>query len=147
MTRCSSLVLVVAMLPAAALASLGASMQSVEADRVALKASVRLLADARYTVHEMQTPEGSLIREFVSSAGVVFAVSWTGRFMPDLRQTLGAYFEPYQSAVFLRRKGRSAVSVITPTLVVHSGGRQRAFSGLAYLPESLPAGLAISELH
>jgi Protein of unknown function (DUF2844) len=146
MRRCRSLVLVMAMLPAAALAALGASLQSVEADRAALKASVSVRADARYTAHEIQTPAGTRIREFVSTSGVVFAVSWTGRFMPDLRQMLGAYFEPYQNEVLARRKGRSPVSVITPTLVVHSGGRQRAFSGLAYLPLSLPAGVTISEL-
>jgi hypothetical protein len=136
-----------ALLPAVALASLGDTVQSVEADRSALKASIRKLADARYTVHEISTPQGSLIREYVAPSGRVFAVGWEGNFMPDLQQTLGSFFEPYRSMAQKVRRGRSPVSVVTPTLVVHSGGRQRAFFGIAYLPQALPAGVSVAELH
>lgn len=132
-------------------AALGESVKSVDADRQALKASVRVLADARfgaarYSAHEIQTPEGTLIREYVDLGGTVFAVTWQGSFMPNLRQTLGRYFETYQSVVRGVRKGRSGVSVVTPMLIVHSGGRLRAFSGIAYLPPAVPANVAIGEL-
>ena len=47
--------LVAALLPATAGAALGDTVQSVEADRVALKASLRQVAGTRFSVQEMQT--------------------------------------------------------------------------------------------
>ena len=138
--------LVAALLPAMAGAAMGDTVQSVEADRVALKASLRLVAGARFTVQEMQTSEGTLIREYISPQGIVFALTWQGHFMPNLRQTLGRFFAPYNNSVQAVRKGRSAVSVVTPELIVHSRGRPRAFFGLAYLPQALPAGVTLDEL-
>ncbi len=144
--------LVAIVLPAVCAAALGESVQSIEADRRVLKASLRVITDARfgpprYSVHEVQTPEGTLVREYVDLSGLVFAVSWQGHFMPNLQQTLGSYFEPWQSAVRQLRKGRSPVSVVTPTLIVQSGGRSRAFFGLAYLPQQLPADISVSDLN
>ncbi len=152
MIRFRSCCLAILLLPAAAFAALGEDLRSVEADRIAMKASVRELADLRsatprFTVHEILTPEGTRLREFVAPSGKVFAVSWDGNFMPNLRQALGNSFEPWQAAVRMQRRGRSPVSVMTPDLVVHSRGRMRAFFGLAYLPGALPAGVAVSELH
>jgi Protein of unknown function (DUF2844) len=138
---------IAAWLPAMAHASLGDTLPSVDADRVALRASLQQFSDARFSVHEIATPAGTLVREYVSPAGQVFAVAWQGPFMPDLQQTLGSYFGPYQSAVRAARKGRSPVAIVTPTLVVHSGGRLRAFFGVAYLPQALPAGVSAGELH
>ena len=146
MTQRWTWVVLAAICPTRLCAALGDSLPSVEADRVALKASIRTLAATRYTVHEIQTPEGTVVREYVSATGLVFAVQWAGNFMPNLQQTLGRYFEPYQAAVRVKRRGHSAVTIETPTLVVHSGGRQRAFFGLAYLPQAVPAGVTASEL-
>jgi Protein of unknown function (DUF2844) len=133
-------------MPAVAGAGLGANTRSVEADRVELKATVRMLPAPRYTVHELQVPGGTVVREFVSPLGTVFAVAWRGPFMPNLRQTLGVYFDSYQTAARANRSGHSRVSVSQQDLVVFSGGHQRAFFGQAYLPQALPAGVTADEL-
>jgi len=132
--------------PAVSRAGLGADLNSIEADRAQLRATVQMLAAPRYTVHELQVPGGTMVREFVGASGIVFAVTWRGPFMPDLRQMLGAHFDAYQSAVRVNRTGRARVSVLQPDLVVHSGGHQRAFFGQAYLPQALPAGVTTEEL-
>lgn len=148
---CASLTLLGVMAPADTLAALGDDLKSVEADRVAMKGSVQQLTDlrfgvSRYVVHEIQTPEGTVVREYVAPSGKVFAVTWQGNFLPNLQQLLGASFEPWQSAVRAQRRGRSAVSVATARLVVHSGGHMRAFFGQAYLPQDVPADVPLSEL-
>jgi len=82
-----------------------------------------------------------VIREYVTPAGKVFGVSWTGPTIPDLSQLLGSYNAEYQNT--LRAKpGRRRVAVVhNPDLVVENGGHMRAFHGRAYLESMLPAGV------
>lgn len=131
----------------AALATLGADVSSVDSDRVRMKAaSVTTTTSALYSVHEMQTPSGTIVREFANSAGVVFAVTWRGPLPPDLRQTLGTYFQKYQTAPRAGLHGHTHDVVEQPDLVVHSVGRVRAFLGSAYVPQLVPQGLSIEQL-
>ena len=135
-------------LPIPAAAALGDDQGALEAERVTLKASSRALPGTAYSVVEMRTELGVSIREFVSNAGAVFAVSWQGPFKPDLRQLLGPYFDAYQSAPRAEHDGRSRTHshIATPAVVVQSGGRPRAFAGFAYVPKLLPAGIAPADL-
>ena len=131
----------------AALATLGADVSSVDSDRVRMKAaSVTTTTSALYSVHEMQTPSGTVVREFANSAGVVFAVTWRGPLPPNLRQTLGTYFQKYQLAPRSGLHGHTHDVVEQPDLVVHSAGHLRAFLGSAYVPQLVPAGLSIEQL-
>lgn len=129
-----------------ALAALGAGEDSVAADQAQLKATRRIVAGQQYSVHEIQTAAGTVIREYVSAQGQVFAVVWRGPQLPDLQQILGAYFADFQAAGQGRRAGRGPLQVQQPGLVLHSGGHMRAFMGHAYLPQALPAGVTIDEL-
>lgn len=130
-----------------ALATLGGDVSSVESDRVHMKAaSVTTTATDLYTVHQMQTPGGTTVREYASSNGIVFAVTWSGPFPPDLRQALGTYFQTYQTAPRAKRYGHTHDVLTQPNLVVHSGGHLRAFFGSAYVPQLVPAGVAIDQL-
>ena len=79
--------------PVPARAALGDTVASVQADRVSMKGQLRTRSEPGYSVQEISAANGVLVREFVSSSGVVFAVSWSGPAMPDLKQTLGTYFE------------------------------------------------------
>jgi hypothetical protein len=133
-------------LPSVVTAALGGDVTSVDADRVHMKATLRTSQAALYTVHEMQTPYGTTVREFASPAGTVFAVTWQGPFLPDLRQTLGTYFPIYQTAPRTGPLGHSHVAVERSDLVVRSGGHQRSFSGLAYVPKLMPAGISVDQL-
>jgi hypothetical protein len=127
-------------------ASLGGIEATVEADRLAANASMRTQRSVRFTMHELQAPSGTTMREYVSPAGVVFGVAWDGPSMPDLRQLLGDHYERYTAALASRRTRRSPVVVDLPGLVVHSSGHMRAFAGTAYLSEALPQGVSPQEI-
>jgi hypothetical protein len=130
-----------------ALASLGGVEATVEADRLQIGATRRVVnADTRFTLHELQAPSGTTVREYVSPTGVVFGVAWQGPTMPDLRQVLGGYFDQYVGAVTARRTRGGPVLIQLPGLVVQSGGHMRAFAGKAYVPGSLPQGVSAEDI-
>lgn len=95
---------------------------------------------ARYTVLARRLDSGTEVREYANADGVVFAVSWNGPFLPDLRSLLGSNFAALEQHA--AGAGRaSAVSIQTPQLTLLSGGRMGAFRGRAWLPRQLPAGM------
>ena len=127
-------------------AALGSSEASVFADQAQTSATLRTVSGANYTMHELQAPSGTVVREYVAPTGTVFAVAWQGPSMPDLRQLLGAHFDEYVAAVAARRTVRGPVSIQLPGLIVQSGGRMRAFAGKAYVPDSLPQGVSADDV-
>ncbi|HEY6517168.1 MAG TPA: DUF2844 domain-containing protein [Steroidobacteraceae bacterium] len=134
-------------------AGLGATAASVEADRMSMKGQMRTRSAAGYSVQEITAATGTVVREFVSSSGVVFAVSWYGPSMPDLQQTLGSYFTQFQASVQARRaqqpgpRGHNHLEIRTPSLVVRSFGHMRQYFGMAYVPALMPASVSLSDLH
>ena len=124
-----------------ALAALGEDVSTVESDRLQMKGEVRLVAEAGYAIHEIHTPSGTIVREYVAPSGKVFGVSWRGPTMPDLRQTLGSHFDELVAAAGSPHGGHHNLVVEKPDLVLHSGGHMRAFAGRAYVPGLLPAGI------
>jgi hypothetical protein len=136
---------------AVAHASLGGDSASVEADRVHMnvKHAARLTpsSTSSFTVHETTLPTGTLVRQYVSRAGVVFAVTWSGPFLPDLRQLLGPHFDTMVVRQAKRdHAGHRFVSQHESDLVIESGGHPRSFVGRAYLPSALPAGVAEKDI-
>jgi hypothetical protein len=130
----------------AADAALGETQATVQADQAQMKATLRILPNAKFSVHELVTQSGTTVREYVAPTGLVFGVVWQGPTMPDLEQLLGVYFTRYSDAAAAKRTRRSPVRVETPGLVVQSGGHMRAFTGKAYLPDSLPPGVLPEDL-
>ena len=136
-------------LPFPLLASLGGDVSSVQRDQLKMEGSLRTTSADSYTVHEIQTPAGVAVKEYVSPAGKVFAVTWQGPFQPDLRQLLGPYFDQYVQAVQAQRaerRGRGPVLIQQPGLVVQVTGHMRAVQGKAYVPQMLPAGIHSEEI-
>lgn len=136
---------------ATAQAALGGDLSSVGQDRVHIKATVRTQPAAAtpgsFSVTELVTPEGVTVREFLTAGGKVFAVTWAGPAVPDLRQLLGPYFADYASSTTpTGHRGHSHRTVMRDDLVVRSSGRMRAFSGTAYVPSLVPTGVAINDL-
>jgi hypothetical protein len=119
---------------------------AVSSDAQALQASPRVAAHAAFTVHELQTPTGTLIREFAAPSGLVFAVSWRGPFKPSMGLLLGRYLGEYARAPRNPGSTRSRLSIEQPDLVVHAGGHMRSFAGIAYLPQLLPANVTEADL-
>lgn len=128
-----------------AFAGLGDDVSSVEADQAHMQGSLRATQTQAYTLHEIQGPTGTVVREYVSSSGKVFAVAWQGPWPPDMRQILANFFTPYQQAAQARANlhaGRSPLTISQPGLIVQSVGHMRSFAGRAYIPEMLPQGVS-----
>jgi Protein of unknown function (DUF2844) len=105
---------------------------------------------ASYTVRETTFGNGTVVREYLTASGAVFGISWHGPQMPDLNDLLGSYFPQYVAGVkavrAARGNARGPVSVNDSGLVVRSGGHMGAFSGVAWLPSELPAGVSGSDI-
>ncbi len=132
-------------------AGLGQSVASVQTDRLSMKGQLRSRSGPGYTVQEITAATGTVIREYVSPAGVVFAVRWSGPAMPDLQQTLASYFLQYKTALKAQRaagtrSGHNHVEIRAPSLVVHASGHMRQYFGIAYVPSLVPPNLSISDL-
>lgn len=129
-------------------ASLGDDVSSVQSDQAHINARLRTSQTSAYSVHELQTPTGTVIREFASPAGRIFAVSWQGSSLPDLQQLLGSHFQDFQQAVKAqnRRPVGGPLYVQQNGLVVEIGGHMRSIRGRAYLPDEVPAGVRVEEL-
>jgi hypothetical protein len=139
------LALLTASLPSQA--TLGQDANSAETDRSRLHARRAVRPADGYTVHEIQLPSGTVVREFVSPAGKVFAVSWQGPTLPDLQQILGeANFHSFISSPGAQRSPRRLRMLQQDQLVVQSAGRPRAFSGRAYVPGLVPPGTRVEDL-
>ncbi len=133
--------------PSLVFATLGGDFSSVQGDQAFMKGTLRTArTETNYSVHEIQTPSGILVREFVAANGTVFGVAWNGPVIPNLRQLLGQYFDPYVKSARVRRTGHSQLLVEQPDFVAHSSGHMRAFSGNAYVPQKLPQGVTPSEI-
>jgi hypothetical protein len=136
------LAFIMTILAPAARAELGGGVSSIQADQERMKGTVRITSTMQFTVHEIQTPSGTVVREFVSPTGTVFGVAWEGPWMPDLRQLLGPYFEQFiKSAQQSKARGRGPLSIQENGLVVETGGHARSFFGRAYLAPMMPASV------
>lgn len=136
----------IAVTAAPAFAALGGDASSIQADQAHINAGRRVSQSNGYAVHELQSPTGALVREYVSSSGKVFAITWQAPSMPDLRQLLGNYFDEFQKSAALNRTPHAPLSVQHPGLVVQLGGHMRNFTGRAYLPDQLPSGVRTGDI-
>jgi Protein of unknown function (DUF2844) len=137
------------LLPFPALASLGGDVTTVQADQAKMQGSLRTSSNNAYTLHEIQSSTGVAVKEYVSTSGKVFAVTWQGPFHPDLRQLLGTYFDQFEQAEQAQRtqrRGHGPVLIQQAGLVVQISGHMRAFVGKAYVPQMLPAGVHAEDI-
>ena len=103
-------------------------------------------AGAIYSVRSTTLDTGTTVREYVAG-GRVFAVTWDGPMLPDLKALLGKYFDAMVAeSQKAPRAGRSRIGVNLPAVVINSGGHMRAFEGSAWIPAQLPAGFTPDDL-
>ncbi|MGV7246940.1 DUF2844 domain-containing protein [Burkholderia sp. PAMC 26561] len=90
------------------------------------------------------------VRQYLSPAtGLVYAVSWDGPAMPDVSALLGTWFDRYRqgaSAALESASGLHSSRVDGSDFVVETHVRLRDFSGRAWLPDALPAGVAAADI-
>jgi hypothetical protein len=132
-------------------ATLGGDSASIETDSATMKveraAHQRIVPTGSYTIHEATLPSGTLVRQFVSNANIVFAVSWDGPFLPDFRQLLGLHFDTMVARQSRQgNAGHRSFNHEEGDLVIESGGHQRSFVGRAYLKSAIPAGVTEQEI-
>jgi Protein of unknown function (DUF2844) len=136
----------VALAPCLAYAALGEPEASVQTDVAEVKGTVRIMDRLGYRVHEIRLASGTVVREFAAPDGMVFAIAWSGPTVPDLRQTLGRYFDDFVTSAKANRLGHHHLAIRQNDLVVEAAGHMRAFSGRAFLPSAMPAGISIAEV-
>ena len=129
--------------------SLGGDAASIQADQLHMQGSRTMKTAESYTMHEIQAANGTVVREYLSAEGKVFAIAWHGPWIPDMHQLLGSYFDQYAQANQAQRSvhmRRGPILINQPGLVVQIGGHPRAFTGRAYVPEMLPSGVGAGNI-
>jgi len=104
-------------------------------------------AAVNYSVTTSTLDSGTVVREYATSAGVVFGVTWDGPIIPDLKTLLGSHFTTMTTAAAARpRAGHSRLDVTGSDIVIQSGGHMRAYNGKAWIPSALPASFDLTTL-
>ncbi|WP_343732342.1 DUF2844 domain-containing protein [Duganella sp.] len=153
MRRAFTLMLFLSLLQGAlAWAALGSAPSNFGTATTQARQAARSLAaasssDALYTVTQSTLDSGTVVREYSDASGVVFAVSWKGPVLPDLRTLLGDKFTVMTSNAAKRPKaGHSQLAVNQSDVVIVSNGHMRAYAGQAWIPAALPAGFDTSSI-
>ena len=136
-----------------ALAALGQPLPPVAAS-TANAAAAKLSAasstqSSRYTTRSDTLESGTVVSQYATAAGLVFAVAWQGPTLPDLSSLLGNYFPTFREKADASRASRNVGTpfrIDSEGLVVRSSGRMRNFSGYAYAPDLIPAGVNIGDI-
>jgi len=129
-------------------ATLGESVDSISYDEKVLSALQRSTTNLNgYTVHEIDFAS-TVVREYVSTSGIVFGIAWRGLIHPDLTQLLGSYAGKYHEALLQtpRIKGSRSLRVKTGSVVVEKWGHMRNLQGRAYVPSLIPPGVSVDEI-
>jgi len=129
-----------------ALAVLGGKVDSVAADQSHMKASLKVTSNGLFQIHELRTDGGNVVREFVSPEGKVFGVAWMGSQMPQYSLLLGSYTDEINKAAQARWNHRAPLSIHEPGFVFSAFGHMRFFTGRAYIPGLVPAGVTAEEI-
>ena len=124
-------------------AALGGDAAAFATEQTLFGATFTVTKSDGFSIHELTTPSGARIRQFVGASGQVFAVAWDGPVLPNLEALLGSSYTAYVDAQ--RQRGRG-VHIQTPALVLESAGMMRAFFGKALLPDRLPANVSARDI-
>ncbi|MSQ57116.1 MAG: DUF2844 domain-containing protein [Limnohabitans sp.] len=99
-----------------------------------------------YLINSYQTPEKTIIREYINASNRVFAVAWNSSGPAPLQLILGNYFDRYVAATSTPLAGRAPLRLQDTDLVIQTGGQMRSYFGYAYLPLLLPVGFTAEAL-
>jgi Protein of unknown function (DUF2844) len=144
---CAALALaLVLQFSSSARAALGDDVAAVAVDQARMQASLQVWRKGNYAIHELASPSGTKVRNFVGDSGKVFAVSWSGGWRPNLRDIMGAHYDKFIAATHGKRIARGVARIELPGMVVVMGGHQRAFFGHVYLTDLVPVGFLPQEI-
>ncbi len=130
-----------------AYAGLGDAAATVEHDRQMLRgASVKRTSMPSYDRHEMETADGTTVREYSVRNGPVFAVDFAGPALPDLKVLLADHYDDYLAAAKSRRRNHHALTFSSDGVVFTINKLPRGFQGAAHVPSLLPPGVNAGDL-
>ncbi len=128
-------------------AGLGERADSVARDRAALQGGEhRATPMANFDLHEFTTTHGAQVRQYVSRQGRVFATTWSGPALPDLKVVLGVHYSQYMAGAQIQRTNHHVFSMDTEGLVLRVVKLPRGLAGAAYVPALLPAGTSARDI-
>jgi hypothetical protein len=135
------LILILGVVPAWAV--LGEYESSVGLDQKYMRGEDRVISAQGYRLHQITSPNGAVVTEYVTPEGKVFGVSWRAPVIPNLEKLLGSYITPVQQAAQAQTRRRGGPFIVRASdLVFVSGGHMRAFHGSAYVPSLLPKNVS-----
>jgi hypothetical protein len=108
-------------------------------------------ATAAYTVTTTTLATGTVVREYLTGNGEVFAACWTGPAMPNLTDIFGSeYYQQYVEGARAARAAHGAAhgpaTVEQGGLVVSAGGHMLHYVGCGYLPALMPSGVTSDDI-
>ncbi|REG61351.1 uncharacterized protein DUF2844 [Paraburkholderia sp. BL6669N2] len=103
-------------------------------------------SSAPYSMRQSVDANGVTIHEYVLPQNVVFAVTWNGPIRPDMTALLGSYFPNFVNAGQSRAAGTGPLIDGNDDFRIESAGRLGRFSGMAWLPRLMPAGVRPGDL-
>jgi hypothetical protein len=122
-------------------ATLGGDVASVAVNQQRLGGALQVQKLASGVRHELHLSSGMVIHEYVSASGAVYAITWRGPRMPDLRELLGPYFAQLARHDSHPRGGHHRMTMTGADLEIRSSGHRRSFEGRAWVPSLVPAGV------
>jgi hypothetical protein len=133
-----------------AFAALGSDVHSVRIDRESMHGQLQSTSMQQYVLHEITTSGGTLVHEYETQQGKIFAVTWSGPLPPNLQQLFGSYYDQYQAAATASAQAHPGmhrqISIEQPDFVMRALGRMRSFHGKAFVPSLVPSGVSVAEL-
>jgi hypothetical protein len=128
-------------------AGLGERAESVARDHATLHGTaLRVTPMSNYQVHEITAEHGGRVREYVSSEGQVFATTWSGPVMPDLKVVLAGHYPDYVAGVQAHRASHHVLSVATSGMVLQIVKLPRGVAGSAHVPAMVPPGVNVLDI-
>jgi hypothetical protein len=130
---------------ATAHATLGGDAVSVQANQKTLGGTLHVETLPYGKLHVIQLPTGMVIRQYVSPAGAVFAVTWHGHRMPNVQEILGNYAEQLAHRDRITG-GRHNMALTGTDFMMRATGHGQTFSGRAWVPSLVPAGVDLDTM-
>jgi hypothetical protein len=124
-------------------ATLGGDVASIAANERELLGVRHVQKLASGERHDLTLPSGIVVHEYLSAGGVVYALTWRGPRMPDLRELLGPYFAELGGGATRMSGGHHRVTRVGSDLVIRSSGHRGSFAGRAWVPSLVPSGIHV----
>lgn len=140
------LILLVTLVSSPAAACLGGTRGSILVEQQRLQGRLRETDHGGYRVLQIDADDGTVLRQYVNSNGLVFGVAWQSSTVPNFKQWLGPHFAEFQREAKAVGHRHGPLLVRTQNIVVESRGHMRAYRGHACVLQLMPANLTEAAL-